>query len=74
MLDAVEIGDRAPAFSDETLLCDVQVEHVEGMVDGLDLAHLDVPHLDVLGRGHEDPVSVVLGLAKDLQSRQNTNI
>jgi hypothetical protein len=31
--------------SDEALLAGVQVEVVEGVVDGLDLAHLDEPHL-----------------------------
>ncbi len=31
--------------SDEALLAGVQVEVVEGVVDGLDLPHLDEPHL-----------------------------
>jgi hypothetical protein len=31
--------------SDEALLAGVQVEVIEGVVDGLDLAHLDEPNL-----------------------------
>lgn len=62
LLDAIEISDGTPALGDETLLRDVQVEHVERVVDGLDLAHLDEPHLDVLGRRHQHAMTVVLGL------------
>ena len=35
------------------------------MVDGLDLANLDEPHLDVLGCGGQHPLPVIVGLADD---------
>ena len=40
----------------------VQVEEVEGVIDGLDLPHLDEPQLDVLGGGRKDTLTVVVGL------------
>lgn len=52
----VQGGD--PALGDQALLGDVQVEEVEGVVDGLDLADLHEPDLDVLGRSHQHPVSI----------------
>ena len=53
---------------------DVQVEHVEGVVDGLDLAHLDEPHLDILGCRHKYTVTMVLGLRQHLHHTTNTCI
>ena len=69
-LDLVEVGHGAPALGDETLLGDVQVEHVERVVDGLDLTHLDEPHLDVLSSRHQHAVTVVLGLTEHLSTRK----
>ena len=66
LLNAVEVCHRTPALCDETLVGDVQVEHVEGVVDGLDLAHLDEPHLDVLGCCHKYAMTMVLGLRQHL--------
>ncbi len=48
--DHIELPDSKSGLepsltSDEALLAGVQVEVVEGVVDGLDLAHLDEPHL-----------------------------
>ena len=37
------LGWCLPAFGDETLVSDVKVEEVEGVVDSLDLPHLDKP-------------------------------
>ncbi|CAN7977326.1 unnamed protein product, partial [Ixodes persulcatus] len=67
-LDLLEVRDCTPALCDEALLGDVQVEQVQGVVDGFDLAHLHKPVLDVLGRSHQHPVTVVLGLAEHLRN------
>ena len=64
----VKVSNWTPALPDETLLGDIQVEHVECMVYGFDLAHLYEPHLNVLGRSHQDTVTMVLGLLQHLQS------
>jgi len=36
------------------------------VVDGLDLAHLDEPFLDVLGRGDQHAMTVILRLTQHL--------
>jgi hypothetical protein len=48
-LDFVQIFHRTPAFPNQTLLGDIQVEHVQRVIDCFDLADLDKPHFDVLG-------------------------
>ena len=63
LLDAIQISHRAPALSNETFLGNIKVEHVQRVVDGLDLAHFDGPHFNVLGRSHQNSVPVVLGLS-----------
>ena len=65
-LDLLQVVDRTPALADETFLRHVEVEHVERVVDRFDLAHLDEPHLDVLGGGHQHAVTVVLSLTEHL--------
>ena len=65
-LDRLGVGRRHPALGDQTLLRHVQVEPVERVVDGLDLAHLDEPGADVLGGGDQHAVTVVLGLGQHL--------
>lgn len=44
VLRRLEVLDRQPALADETLVGHVQVEQVERVVDGFDLAHFDEPH------------------------------
>lgn len=65
-LDGVHVGDGAPHLGDQTLLGDVDVAQVEGVVDGLHLPHLDEPHSDRLGGGLKDPLPVILGLVQHL--------
>jgi hypothetical protein len=50
-LNGLQVQRRHPALSNETLLCHVQVEQVQSVVDGFDLAHLHEPVGDVLGCG-----------------------
>ena len=47
-MDLVKVIDWTPALADEALLRHVDVEEVEGVVDGLDLAHLYEPVLVLL--------------------------
>jgi len=54
-----------PAFGDQTLLSNIQVEVVESVIDGLDLANLDEPNFDVLGGRDKDAMPVVVGLPKN---------
>ena len=65
----VEVSDWTPALSDEAFLRDIEVEHVECVVDGFDLAHLDEPDLDVLSGGDQHTVTVILCLLQNLWSR-----
>jgi hypothetical protein len=50
-LNGLQVQRRHPALGNETLLGHVQVEQVQSVVDGLDLAHLHKPVGDVLGCG-----------------------
>ena len=59
------ISSWNPAFSNQTLLSDVQVEVVESVIDGLDLADLDEPNFDILGGRDEHAMPVVVGLPKN---------
>ena len=68
-LDGVQVGDRTPHLSDQTLLSDVDVAEVEGVVDGLHLPHLDEPHPHGLGGGLQNALAVVLGLVQHLQGQ-----
>lgn len=68
-VDLIQIRHRAPAFRDETLLGDVQVEEIEGVVDGLELAYLDEPHPETLGGQGEEALTMLLGLAQNLRGR-----
>lgn len=43
LLDLVDIGTGHPALGDETLLGDVDREHVQRVEDGLELEQLDSP-------------------------------
>ena len=44
---------------------DIEVKQVEGVIYGLDLAHLHEPHLDVLGRCGKNALAMIVGLADD---------
>lgn len=65
-LDGIEVSHRAPDFSNEALLRDVDVAEVQGVVDGLHLAHLDEPHADVFGSCLQDPLPMILRLVQHL--------
>ena len=64
-LDLFQIGSRDPAFGDQTLLGHVQVEQIQGVVDGFDLADLDEPPLDFFGGLSKDCSSKIVRLFDD---------
>jgi len=70
-LNLLQVIDGAPAFTDETLLRHVQIEHIERVVDRFDLPHFDEPDFDVLSRCHQDAVTVILSLAQHLHHTQD---
>ena len=45
-LDGFGVGGRDPAFGDQAFSGDIQVEHVQSVVNGLDLPHFDEPNLE----------------------------
>ena len=40
ILDLIQVSNRTPTFTDQTLLRDIHVQHVQSVVDGLDLFDL----------------------------------
>lgn len=44
-LDARELVDRRPAFGNQTLLIDLEIEEIHRVIDGLHLAHTAKPCL-----------------------------
>lgn len=71
-LDGVEVGDGAPDLCDQALLGHVDVAQVQGVVDGLHLAHLDEPDTDVLSSCLQDPLAVILCLIENLLGEKGT--
>lgn len=62
----LDVKNRYPALSNQTLLRDIQIEQVEGMIYGLYFADFYKPVLDMFGSGNKNPVSVVLRLSQHL--------
>uniref|UniRef100_A0A1I8G7P7 DUF4455 domain-containing protein n=1 Tax=Macrostomum lignano TaxID=282301 RepID=A0A1I8G7P7_9PLAT len=52
-VNLVQIVNSAPGLGDKALVGGLNIEHVQCVVDGFDLADLDEPQAEVLGRGHE---------------------
>ena len=71
-LDRFCVGRWHPALGDQAFLRYVQVEPVERVVYGLDLAHLDEPSADVFGGGDQHSVTVVLSLSQYLRTARET--
>lgn len=55
-----------PALCNQALVCHIKVQHVECVVNGLDLAHLDEPCAQVLCCSSQDTAPVVCGLTQNL--------
>ena len=65
-LDLFQVVLRTPALADQTFLSDVEVEHVQHVVDRLDLPDLDEPDFDVLGGCNEYAMPMLLSLTEHL--------
>lgn len=55
-----------PTFAYKTFLSDVQIEHIQRVVDCLDLSDFDKPNFDVFGCCYKHPMTMVLRLAQNL--------
>lgn len=64
-LDGLCVEQRDPALGNQTLLRHVQVEQVESVIDGLDLADLDEPIFEFLRRGDEHAMTMILSLTEN---------
>ena len=58
--DLVDKLGRHPVLSDEAVATDIDVEHVELVVDGLHLAHFTQPHVYILRRVQQQRLELVL--------------
>lgn len=66
-LNGLQIQYWNPAFSNETLLRDIQIEEIQGMIDRFYFPDFDEPILDVLCCCHQHSVSVILSLSQNLK-------
>lgn len=64
-LNGLDVQNRNPAFSNETLLSNVQVEQIQRMINRLDLADLNEPVLKVLGGCNQHAMTMILSLSQD---------
>lgn len=62
-LNGLDVQHWHPAFSNQTLLRDVQVEQVERVINRFDFANLNEPVLKVLGSGDQDAMTMILSLS-----------
>jgi hypothetical protein len=65
-VDAIKGTAGAPALSNEGILSHLKVEHVEGVVDGFDLLHLDDPGSNLLLSTLQHSAAVVRSLGQYL--------
>lgn len=69
-LDGIEVSNRTPHFSNQALLCHVDVAQVQGVVNRLHLPHFDEPHTDVFGSCLQNPLAMILSLVQHLSEKQ----
>lgn len=65
--NAINLKQWDPALADETLLSDVQIEEVQGVINSLNLPHFDEPDSNILSSGYQDSMSMVLSLPQNLK-------
>jgi hypothetical protein len=68
-LNGLQVQNRHPALCDQTLLGHIQVEQVQRVINGFDLAHFNEPVLDVFCSSNQDSMSMVLSLTQNLQAK-----
>lgn len=66
-LYGVQVWDRTPDFSDQTLLGHINVAQVECVVDCLHLPHFDEPNPHCLRGGLQHPLTMILCLVQHLE-------
>lgn len=71
-LDAPSVCHREPDLGDGTLLGDVDVAHVQDVVNGLHLLHFDGPGVPVGSCFLQEALAVRLCLCDDLHQEQHT--
>lgn len=63
---ALQVGLRAPDFSDEALVCHVEAAHVQNVVNGFHFLHLDDTGVDRFGGFTQHLPQIVLRFVKHL--------
>lgn len=69
-LDGIEVSNRTPHFSNQALLCHIDVAQVQGVVNRLHLPHFDEPHTDVFSSCLQNPLAMILSLVQHLSEKQ----
>lgn len=69
-LDGIEVSHRTPHFSNQALLCHVDVAQVQGVVNRLHLPHFDEPDTDVFSSCLQNPLAMILRLVQHLSEKQ----
>lgn len=68
-LDRIEVSHGTPDFSNQALLCHIDIAQIQGMVDGLHLAYFDEPHTDIFSGRLQNPLAMILCLVQHLSQR-----
>lgn len=71
LLDAPGVCHREPDLSDDALLGDIDVAHVQDVINGLHLLHLDHPGVPVGSRFLQEALTVRLCLCYNLGKTQH---
>jgi len=58
--DLVHVLGRHPILSDKAVALDVDIEHIQMIVDGLHLVHFAQPHVDILCSIYQQRLELVL--------------
>ena len=65
-LDRIEVSNRTPDFSNQALLCHIDIAQIQGMVDSLHLAYFDEPDTDIFSGCLQHPLAMILCLVQHL--------
>jgi hypothetical protein len=57
-LNGFDIIRGYPNFGNKTFLSDIQIEHIQSMVDSLDFSDFNKPTFDVFGGCYQNPVPI----------------
>ncbi len=68
----VDLGH--PQFRNHALACNIQVEQVQRVEDGLDLLHLDCPSIKLDRNGVENAATMIKSAIQDLHTQPHDSI